>query len=147
MRKWVKFHLHCSYVGKWPFERAKFLLLFSRPIIFPFSLYQPPIKIGVSSLFHTVYLISHLHACVYHLACFRHPLLCFPHPPLFLSVFLSCPHSLIFSIYNIQPTFTFSNDTLQDQFLHLNTLSGGQRCKDEEARRGWQGKKSRRRRL
>lgn len=116
--------------------KPKILLLFSlmrRPITFPFS---PP-STGKNRHFlvslrlsRVVYLLSHLHDAS------TTPLsfvilfffVFFPHPPLLL------PLSLISSIFNIQPTFTFSNDTLEDR-VHNLSISSPRRSENEGAGR------------
>lgn len=94
--------------------KPKILLLFGlmqRPITFPSSLFQPPVKIDISSslsaslrLPRVMYLLSHLQACVYHPA-FSFVILFFsPHILLSssLSFFLIAPSvwSFLFLIFN-----------------------------------------------
>ena len=125
-----------------PFK-PKILFLFSlmrRPITFLFS---PP-STGKNRHFlvslrlsRVVYLLSHLHDAsatplsVVILLLFFLFFVFFPHPPLLL------PLSLISSIFNIQPTFTFSNDTLEDRVHNLSISSP--RIKEQGGK--WQRKK------
>lgn len=119
--------------------RPKILLLFfgpmQRPITFPFPLYQPPVKIDIS-----LSPCARLASCFTFLISMRvstaplsSVIIMFfsPHMILSLSLFLPrSPLSLIFSIFNIQPTFTCSYDTLEDQCLLLEARRGGQRFRD-----------------
>lgn len=74
-------------------------------------------------LSRAAYLLSWLHGFVYDLTAFVILFSSsFSFPPTLQSL-----QSLIFSIYNIQPTFTFSSDTVEDHFFPLKAACGGQR--------------------
>ncbi len=99
--------------------------LMQRPITFPFPLYQPPVKIDISSspcirLTVIVYHLSHLYACVYHPTLCRHPLVFFPtSSSLPLSLSLSFPRSPLSSIF----LFLIFNPHSPSHMTHWDTSS------------------------
>lgn len=121
--------------------QPKILLLFGlmqSPITFPFSLYQQLVKIDTSSslsvslrLSRVMHLLSHLHACVYHPTFFRHLVFSL------LSLFLTCPLSLIFSIFNIQPSHMTHCKTNSSYWMHSGVVRD---VKTKKQGRRWQWK-------